>query len=338
MAIAESLSKAWEYELRLVRDSYAGPRERKYVYASGRRLCTRSMALDLLFPEEWNEPDADGMERMRRGKEREEAINDRLRAISRKAELEFEISSQQERFEIRDRSGRVVIVGKIDGRIKLKAEKVDGVYEVKSGESWRGVTRLDDLERSPWTRHALDQLLSYLYAKSLPWGVLIIDKPGMPVFLEVRLEDHLDRVEAFLQQATIAVDVLEGKADLPTFTQDAGECRRCCHYGKSCAPPILGGLGLSVITDERLIQLAEVRDKNLEAHEEFARADAELKKSLRGTELAVMGDFQIKGKWSGKKVFEPPPAIAEQIEEWKNEYTIHKPQQIFYLDIERTNG
>lgn len=325
-----ALLSAWEGELRS-RDHAADASPRDRVYASGRRSCLRAMALDLLHPGDRGLIQADALERMRRGSEREAAIVARLMQIGPRCTPSFEVIEGQKRFEIRDRDGTLLITGKVDGRMKFVGIKDRPEFEVKSGETFKRITCLEDLDHSPWTRHALDQLLSYLLSQGSPWGFFIIDRPGVPLFLRVNLEDHLARAEGFLRDARTAVDARFGRVGMPAFTQDRAECRRCDHFRKSCAPPSDYGAGVQVVTDERLITLAEIREKNRPAAKEYEHADKELKASLRGIEEGLLGDFLVQGTWQkGTKT-----AVPDDI---KAKYSTVDPKAKFVLKIDRLEG
>jgi hypothetical protein len=324
----DALRVAWEEELRAGRYESDGPRE--YVYASGRRSCVRAMALDLLHPEDRGADSADALERMQRGKEREEAIVMRLHRVGRRCVPRFEVIEGQKRFEVKDRDRVLLVTGKTDCRLKYESGDTP-IAEVKSGESFKRVTCLEDLDRSPWTRHALDQLLAYLFANNEPWGLFIIDRPGMPLFLRVNLEDHLERVEAFLRDARTAVDARRGLVALPAFTADRGECRRCSHFGKSCAPPVAFGEGVQVLTDPRLEELAETRERTQSAAAEHEAADKELKTALRGVELGLLGNFAVTGKYRATSKLDLPAEIRQR-------YTTKDPKGAFVLSIERVTG
>jgi len=303
-----AIVSAWEGYLR-AGDGGPSTGSLSYVYASQRRACTRRMALDLLYPGDRPEFTPDQLERMRRGVEREAAIVARLLQVGPRCTPPFSMIEGQKRFEIRDRDNRVLIVGKIDGRLYFGRGAPRPVFEVKSGESVRHVETIEDLERSPWTRHMLDQLLSYLLAESEPWGFLILDRPAVPKFLRVNLEDHLERAERFLADARIAVLARTGEGAMPPFTDDRAECRRCDHLGKSCAPPLDYGPGATIITDERLINLARICEENEPASKVYDRAWKELSKSLRGVELAIMGDYEVRGSWGKNTTYELPDDI-----------------------------
>lgn len=305
-----AIEKAWESNLRSKRGESDNDRPaRAHVYASGRRTCVRRMALDMMFPNDDRKPDPDAMERMRRGEERELAIVNRLMHVGQRCDPTFDVIEGQKSFSIVDRDGILLIRGKMDARLAF-GRTVRPIVEVKSGQSFARVETIEDLDRSPWTNHALDQILSYLYAESEPWGTLIIDRPAMPLFLRVNLEDHMERAEGFLRDARTAVDAALG-GPLPDFTTKASECRRCPHLGRSCAPPVSYGAGTTVVDDPDLVALAEIREATKEAARQYGHADERLKKELRGVELALMGRFVVEGKWQRKTVYDIPKEVKE---------------------------
>ena len=332
MDFVANLRSAWELHLRSERNGRPdGPRD--YVYASRRRACVRAMALDLLHPDDEREPDSAAMERMKRGVERELAVVSRLMQIGPRCTPPYEVIEGQRRFELRDRDGSLLIVGKVDGRLQFR----DGgtthkpVIEVKSGRSFERVGCIEDLDRSPWTRHALDQLLAYLYAESEPWGFFIFEGPGLPVFLRVDLEDHLGRVERFLANARAAVDHRFGRGPMPPQTQDRSECRRCPHFGRTCDPGLDYGDGVVVIDDPELVELAKEREQHEAAAKMFGHADKRLKEALRGVERGILDDFLITGKWGKSTRYNVPNEVREQYKEID-------PKGRFTLTIERVNG
>jgi hypothetical protein len=324
-ALVTALKDAWISGLRA--GSFSGGGKRTYVYASRIRSCTRAMALDLTHPEDDGEFSDEALARMKRGEEREQAIVAWLHQIGPRSSPPFKVVEGQRRFEIKDRDGTVILVGKVDCRLQFQNGERPFV-EVKAGESVRGLETVEDFDRSPWTRHMPDQLLSYCFAENQPWAFFVLDQPGLPVFIPMRLEDHLSRVERVLGQVRRAVDVQVVDAPLPEFTQDKAECRRCPHFKKSCDPPLDYGPGLKVITDETLIAAAELREKTREAWEQYERADKLLKTSLRGVDMALVGNFQARGQWQSRTRYEIP-------EELKEQYSKTDPHGAFRLTIER---
>jgi hypothetical protein len=175
----------------------------------------------------------------------------------------------QRRFTIRDRDGKAIIRGKIDGRLAF-ADGQKPIYEVKWGDSFRHISKLEDFESSRWSRHTPDQLLAYLLAESIPWGVIVVKKPGLPAIIPVRLEDHLDRAEGFLRDARMAVDTRYGLRNPPPFIDDTNECLSCPHFNRTCSPP-----GVSQASDGSFV----IRDlEALRAVDEMMRVEQDGKR------------------------------------------------------------
>jgi len=314
--ILDSLTAAWQADLvrqRRPRDPNAAVWQPQNVWASRRRACTRASALDMLHPEDDDSFGPASLERFAQGEEAESAIMARLNRIGPFFDPPFKVVEQQFRFDVKDRDGIVLISGKMDGRIRFGNESARIPVEVKSGRTYDGCRTVEDLDRGVWSRSAVDQLLAYLLGASEPWGFILVRRfSDLPQFIPVRLEEHLPRAEAFLQQARRAVDARHGRAPLPEFTQDVAECRRCPHMGKSCTPPLDYGAGVKVIADESLVMLAETRERLESAHKDYERADSGLKEALRGIEQGILGPFQVKGQWQRGTTYDVPKEIKEQ--------------------------
>jgi len=305
------------------------------VYASKIRACTRAMSLDMLHPEDDPFDKPLMFERMEQGNESEHAVIARLHRIGRFCTPSFKITGQQLRMEVKDRDGTVLITGKTDGRLQFN----DGprpLFDVKAGKSFDGCESIEDLDRGIWSRHAVDQMVCYLYADDKQpeprWGIILVRNfSAFPTFIRVNLDEHLDRVEAILKRARLAVDARHQRGPLPDFHQNLGECRRCPHLGKSCAPPMDFGEGIRVITDPELIAAAETRDRNRIARDEYERADKKLKEALRGVESALVGNFQATGQWQERMKYVYPKEVKEQ-------YGSKDPKGAFVLTVERLPG
>lgn len=321
---------AWREHLRADR-SDPSPDPRDYVWASQRRACVRRMALDLMHPEERDEFGDDTLERFAQGNAVEREVYARLMQIGPRCSPPFDVIEGQRHFTVRDRDGSKLITGRIDGRLHFPETGERPVFEIKAGTAIKRVERLEDFDRSPWTRHMPDQLLAYLLAEGEPWGFFVLAPwGGVPRFIRVDLERHLTRAEAFLQDARQAIDARFGRSDLPLMTDDRGECRRCPHLGRSCVPQ-LDYEGAKVITDPRLIELAETREKTAGAAKDHARADRELKAALRGTESALLGDFQVTGTWQRATKLALPLEVRKK-------YSVTDEKGRFVLRLERLLG
>jgi hypothetical protein len=290
--IINTITDAWSNHLQRTKQKKGGePFRPKHVWASARRECVRQMSLDMMHPEDRDPWSVETMERFQTGDEIEHATNARLMEIGPFAEKRFAIEGQQERFEIKDRDGTVLIVGKIDGCIRFAhhAETVRAyrnvVYDVKN--TVMTIRDAEDVDRNRFTKHWPDQILSYALARGIEYAMLIVRRPGeFPVFILYRLEDHLERAESFLRDARSAIDGAWGDAALPAYTENLALCKRCPHFGKSCVPPKISlGEGMNLIADPEfekdLVEMLEL--------EEGGRRYDKLKKINRGRVFEIVG-------------------------------------------------
>lgn len=316
-----ALMEAWQGDLLRGRRPERGstPYRPANVYASKRRRCTRAMALDMLHPEDDPFDQAIQFERMKQGTEAERAVIARMHDAGPFCRPPFTVAEQQHRFEVKDRDGIVLITGKMDGRLKFK-DGASPPFEIKSGRTYEGCDTIEDFDRSPWAWSAVDQLLAYLYAdrpenypNREPWGFILVRRQSaFPHLVRVSLLEHLARVEAFMKQAREAVDARSGRAGLPAFIDNPAECRRCAHFKKSCTPPLDYGLGVRFIHEPALITAAEARERTRAARDEYEKADAYLKKELRGVDMAILGDYQVSGKWAPMTKYDLPDEVKKQ--------------------------
>lgn len=300
-----------------------GPRTS--VYASSWTPCTRQMTLDMLRPDIKPAFQADTLANFRRGKDRERDLIADLTRVGRHCDPPFELVGAQERFELRDKKGRVVIVGKVDTRIKFVGQKGSDPVEIKSFHPnlIQGVKRFEDMFQNRWLRRASFQTLAYLLGSNEERGWIFLDRPGIPRPLEVRLMDHLPLIEDFLQRAEVAMDARENYLDfkhetgevlvqevadrfLPPFTTDPAECRVCPFLGSACNPPMKFE-GASLIVDESLLAaidqhetLDEPRKEYKDLHEQLAETLAAMtpKEFKNGVKKQIVaGKFLIETTW-----------------------------------------
>ncbi len=288
--------------------------KRDRTSASARRICARQMALDLIHPEDREDFDADSMERMIRGRERDRAVSVRLTNIGEMSRPPFDVNLRQRKFLIHDRNnsdgtkGPVIIAGMVDGVMQFdeplesRGQKLFSVpFEIKSGMAAARVTKESDLPQSRWTKHFIDQTLMYIYAMNqqgheVPMGALVLEQPGLPLIIDVWLEDHLDRVESFLSDARAAVDVRYGRASLPPYINDIDECWACNHFRKSCSPDVDYGPGVAVVTDPEIIELLDIRGASHEASKTYNKIHEKVKKMFARVTHVIAGDWEITGK------------------------------------------
>ncbi len=300
--------------------------KRSYCYASQFHPCARRLVLDMTEGDKQPDWSADSLANFARGEDREITLITFLSKAGQVSQPPFKVIGQQERFELKDRKGRVVIVGKVDLTLDFFTLGLKAKGEIKSWNqnSVAKIKRFEDLFNNPWTSRAAYQTLTYLYASGESLGFLILDRHGLPLILLVELEPHLDRMERFLQLAEEAQNHREA-GTMPDFHNDYDECRRCWCYGGLCNPPSISE-GAEVLTDPELEADLERRQELFDAADEYETLDALIKGRLRGLQQGICGNFVLQGKWQKQTTYDLPDAI-------KNEYRKENPKGKFILKI-----
>jgi len=286
---------------------------RTHSWASGWKPCRRAMCLDLTHPED-TVFKGQTLERFRDGDAYERSAVAHLMRAGEVSDPTFEVECQQEHVEVRDRKGRVVITGKIDGKLAFRGKRDRVPFDVKSGTSVQNATSLEALDRGRWTQAIIPQLSVYLLALGVDLGMLVLNRPGWPLLLDVPLDDkRLEVAEDFIQRATLAVAVKHDEERLPDFHSDTSVCMTCDHRGKSCAPPIDGGEGLKYIEDPALEAAAKTFVDLGEDARAFGRAKKKLQAAFRDRPLvSISGRYTVTGSAGQTTKHDIPEEIKAQ--------------------------
>lgn len=301
------------------------PQRRTYCYASGYHPCSRNLALQMRRPEMKEAFSVETKAHFDRGNDSEARVMHWINGAGRFSTPNFHTSGEQERLEIKDREGNVVIVGRKDFDLVVGEHGNQSIYpcEVKD---WRTmhqhVETAGDLSNSPWTRKALYQLLAYLYGSDTPLGYLVLITPTFPKFIPLVLDELLGEMEDFLQKAEPAcvyaredeAALREGEAILPDMIDDPSECRRCEFFGTACLPDMKMGDAAAVFTDHQVIQDVEREDELHESKKEYTRLHKLNADRFRHSveAFAICGDKLIKATRTERKSYKVPKEIKEQ--------------------------
>lgn len=323
--LAEQISDGWKRFL--VDEESQGPRgHQNNVYASNFSPCARKMAYQLTPGHELPAFEPETLAKFRRGNDRERSIKADLAFVGRNSNPPFEVISQQKRFELRDRQGRIAITGKVDGEIYLSRDEAYP-FEVKSWSPniTQGIHSFQDLFENKWTRTGAYQLLAYMYGASQAVGFMVLDRSGIPAILKAELWEHENhkRIDEFLDNAERAMDAKE-TGQLPDFVDDPSVCKMCDFCGVYCNPPKLSGAGGQIILDGELAAALDRRAELQPASDEFKSLDTAVKEKLRGVEMGICGNWLIEGKYGKLTRLEIP-------EEIKRQYQVVDPKGKFSL-------
>jgi hypothetical protein len=322
--LAAAIGSAWSRYLERGRRT---PSPHPTVYASAYRVCTRRMVHDLIDADKLPPVSAEVLAKFQRGDDRERDLLIDLSRIGRESEPQFNVIGQQQRFELKDRKGRIAITGKVDARLQVGTTAAPLEIKAWAPMLVDRIESFEDLFSNPWTRPGGYQLLAYLYGSAEPFGFLLLDRSGLPLLLPVELDHNLDRMEDFLTRAEVALDHRAAGTLPPYLVGDAAECQRCPFYGSVCNPPLVHE-GATVLTDPDLEALLQRREELRAAGQEYERLDKDAKARLRGIKQGVIGPFGISGKWGKQAKLELPPELRAK-------YTTTDPRGRFTLEITR---
>lgn len=273
--------------------------------ASDIGACEREMVLAMTHWQERPIVGPDLKARFERGNLLENAV------IRELEDMGFTVRVDRKSFEIKDRKGRVILRGKLDGFIEhTRAKRGEQRYfpfEVKSLDPniFRTIQTVEDFRRYPFTAKYERQLQSYLLSENLECGFFLLDDClGHWKLIAVQLDYEL--AEDILRRCEQAVEHRDA-GTLPDYIRDSAVCNRCWAFGRACIPP-MDYLGLQTIDDEELAGKLDRRAELREVHLEYERIDKEVKEVLKNKTNLVVGNWLIGGKTikhKGKKA-QPP--------------------------------
>lgn len=300
------------------------PQPRAHPWASDLGDCDRAMALALLAWKVRPPLPAPAQQRMEAGRVQE-------RAVRRQLEDEgWEIVETEAPVELKDRRGRVVLRGAIDGRILWTppgaARPIRVPLEIKD-TSWANFQRWhteEDLRVDTWSRKWWRQTQAYLLALGVEWGVFMLTHRGERRPIAIRLD--LEQAEVILQRAERAADIRDALAgeELEALDEqlhalgvpylgDRRTCASCDFHRRVCFPPQPGSQGeleLLVLDDEvgnlvaRFYALAE-------ASREHDALKRRLERLIPRGKHASAGPWIVTGHWEEQDT-KPTEAVPAQ--------------------------
>lgn len=283
-----ALCKQIEERRQLLKSKDLGPWPKSNPTASDISECTREMVLQVTNWQDRPPFTAAIRERLDRGTKIEDLVIQELRDIG------YTIRQDRMPFEIRDKQGRLLCRGKVDGFIQIGRK--DFPFEVKSlnPNIFNRIDSQEDFDQYIFFRKYPKQLLVYLYANNIEEGFFILDDClGHQKLIPVKLD--YERMEKILQQLESAVDHL-AKKTLPDFHKDPAVCLKCHFFKRICTPPFFTGEGLQMINDPELEAKLNRRAELDPAATEYDRLDKELKEVFKGRDGLIIGNWLVSGE------------------------------------------
>lgn len=274
-------------------------------WASDIGVCAREMFYSITDWDKKPIPEPYLLARFEEGREQEKKV------IKKLMENGFEIVEGQKPFEIKDRNGRVILTGRIDGKIRWDNRKIP--FEVKSlmPSVYSQIDTVEDFNKYSWAKKYPLQMMSYLFGENIDEGIFILtDCLGHFKVIPVRLD--YASMESILQRCELVMNAVDKKTP-PDFFKDTSVCRKCWALGRVCSPPLDFGEGVAIIDDAEIeVKLAK-RDELYGLSKEFEVLDKEVKGYFRNKPHCLCGNFEIIGKEQIRKI---PAQPEKETKSW----------------------
>src|SRR3990167_1506257 len=133
---------------------------RKNLIASDIGECDRYMAYSVLDWEKRQPHDTNLQARFDVGNQVEDSV------IRELGDIGFKVVENQSPFEVKDKNGKTLVSGRIDGKILHNGRRVP--FEVKSlnPNVFQQLNSIEDFDKKPWLRRYVRQMQVYLYANN----------------------------------------------------------------------------------------------------------------------------------------------------------------------------
>lgn len=304
--------------------SNQGKWPRSNPVASDISRCARETALGVLH---WEDRPAFGLDMIARfeaGKEQENI------AYAKMLRLGIEITEQQRLFELKDKKGRLLLRGKIDGKMNCGG-KVGVPFDLKTMHPnlFDRFDTVEDLLMHPFFSKYPKQLMAYEYMNNIDIGFLWIDNMlGAWKFIEVpmqwnlmenilkQLETAVETIEVIKKAATgdVVVDALKEMELLPPYHFDPSYCLKCWAFKRVCTPPFFTGEGMKIINDPEFADKITRRAELDAAATEYDKLDKEikgtLKEAMKPMDNWIIGDWLITAEEKERRMKAQPAKEA----------------------------
>lgn len=211
------------------------------------------------------------------------------------------------------------IGGKTDGMLTRRIGGNGDLWplEIKGMQpfEWDKIDSVGAMLRSdkPWTRRYPHQMLAYLWMSEKPVGLFyLVNKTSYePREIWVRLEDHLDEMEACLKKIERVNTHIAAGLEPEPMLYDEAVCGRC-DFGHLCLPDRDWGPGVEVIDEEQLAadvaRYLELRPQGTEYNAMDKKIKDQMKKAVPdGQAVKLVGTGLISIKW-GIRHYKAQPA------------------------------
>jgi hypothetical protein len=232
---------------------------------------------------------------------------------------------QQRAFELKDAKGRLLLRGKIDGKIQIGKQLVPFDLKTMHPSIFDRFDTVDDLLAHPFFCKYVKQIMVYQYMNDIAIGFLWLDNMlGKWKFIEVPLDwEMMERILRQLETAVESIEAIRAGADelssLPPFHDDPSVCLKCWSFKRVCLPPFFSGEGMAAVNDPELSYKISRRSELDAAATEYDHLDKEIKTTLKAAmkpnDKWIIGDFLVCADEKSRRM-KAQPAVEAHTEKY----------------------
>lgn len=285
----------------------AKPYPRSQPVSSDIGDCLRETVLGITNWRDRPEFSIELLQRFERGNKVEDLALAELQALG------YRVRVDRRPFEMKDKQGRVVLRGRVDGFLEA-GHRQEFPLECKSlnPNVFSRIDTQEDFDNYSFFRKYPRQLQSYLLAENLEEGFWHLDDcMGHWKLIPCRLD--YERAERLLKQAEQAVEHV-AKGTVPEFHADPAYCIKCWAFKRVCTPPFFNGEGMKMINDPEFADKLERRAELDMAATEYDKLDKEikatLKEAMKPLDNWIIGDFLVSASEKQRRMKAQPAKEA----------------------------
>lgn len=202
------------------------------------------------------------------------------------------------------------ITGHLDGFIRGNGTKVPVEIKSMSPYIWRTIDTMEDLQKFPWTKRYMAQVVLYLLMSNKEEGILLLKNKSTGQIKQINIALDYDLAEELIQKAERINAHIEA-GTLPDFVEDKSNCPEC-PFVHICNPPLIYGDELDIITDQEIILKLDRLDEIHDMHTEYDRLKKSVKAALGDRRNVMAGNWAITVKDQEKKGYTVEPKTVRR--------------------------
>ena len=201
-------------------------------------------------------------------------------------DMGFNVVHQQTPFQILNKDGDIICTGKVDGKIIYEGVVYPFEIKLMGINMFNGIKTIDDLNKKPYQRKYLKQLMMYLYGNNHEQGFFIISN-GYGQWKMLPMDIDYGVCESILQRLERSWVHVKAKTYADKIEYNNQLCDKC-PFAFVCMPSVKND-GAKIIDNEELEHTLDRREELKPMVDEYEELDGLVKDTFKGVPEAYVG-------------------------------------------------